>query len=360
MFDRAKAINSADWALGKPALDAHQQLNSLFAKAHYSPADQRKMLQLLGSQGLLNSDTGPWLILRKIRGSLIKRPRGGEPEIVATGRQSWIGWVELKTQAVNEEATRNTARTLQAVAADVQAVVEAEDRSALRLFNKQVLTGIGATAFNHVMLIDGNDERGIDVGLMSRAGYPIISMRSHVDDKDDYGLIFSRDCAEFEVALPSGQRLWLLVNHFKSKGYGSPASNNAKRKRQATRVREIYEQHLIDGNANVAVLGDFNEVPGNDPLSPLLGQGSTLKDISSHPQYDGQGRAGTHGNCTASGKYDYILLSPALYAIVSAAGVERRGMWGGVNGTLWPHFDEVSKAEQAASDHAALWLDLAV
>ena len=360
MFDRAKAINASNWALGKPALEAHQQLNSLFAKEVYGQADQEKIIKLFKEQGLLNSDVGPWLTLRKIRGSLIKRPRSGEPEIVASGRKSWIGWVELKTEAVNEEATRNTARTLQAVAADVQAVVEAEDRGTLRMFNAQVLKSLDATAFDHIMLIDGNDERGIDVGLMTRQNYPIISMRSHIDDEDEQGPVFSRDCAEFEVALPSGDSLWVLVNHFKSKGYGSPASNNAKRKRQSKRVRALYEQHLVDGHRYVAVLGDLNDTPDSDPLSPLLGQGSTLKDISSHPSYDGQGREGTHGNCTPSGKLDYILLSPALYSQVSAAGIERRGMWGGVNGTLWPRFDELTSADQAASDHAALWVDLAV
>jgi hypothetical protein len=32
-----------------------------------------------------------------------------------------------------------------------------------------------------VMLIDGNDERGIDVGLMTSEHLPINPMRSHVD-----------------------------------------------------------------------------------------------------------------------------------------------------------------------------------
>ncbi len=42
------------------------------------------------------------------------------------------------------------------------------------------------------MLIDGNDERGIDVGLMTRDGRQITRIRSHVDDTDK-GVIFSRD-----------------------------------------------------------------------------------------------------------------------------------------------------------------------
>nr|WP_315494476.1 endonuclease/exonuclease/phosphatase family protein [uncultured Rhodoferax sp.] len=358
MFDRAKALNGANWAEGKPALEAQKELNTLFEKPSYSAADKKRMLKLLTDNGLLKTDDSPLLILRKIRGQLIKRPRVGEAEIVASGRKSWIGWIELKTEPVNETATINTARVLHAIAADVQAVIEAEDRTTLRLFNEQVLKNVGGKPFDHVMLVDGNDERGIDVGLMTRAKYPILSIRSHVDDTDSKGIIFSRDCAEYEIGLPKGKRLWVLVNHLKSKGYGSQASNDAKRKRQTQRVRALYDAHLAAGDDLVAVVGDLNEIPGNGPMDPLLRQGSTLRDISSHPKFASEGRAGTHGNCGPSAKLDYILLSPALYAKVTAAGVERRGMWGGVHGTLWPHFEEVSNADEAASDHAALWVDL--
>ncbi|HCX82788.1 MAG TPA: endonuclease/exonuclease/phosphatase [Rhodoferax sp.] len=358
MFDRAKALNGKNWAEGKPALEAQKELNALFEKPSYSVSDKKKMLKLLTDNGLLKTDDSPLLLLRKIRGQLIKRPRVGDAEIVASGRKSWIGWVELKTEPVNETATLNTARVLHAMAADVQAVIEAEDRTTLRLFNAQVIKDIGGRPFDHVMLVDGNDERGIDVGLMTKSKYPILSIRSHVDDTDTKGAIFSRDCAEYEIELSKGKRLWVLVNHFKSKGYGSQAANDAKRKRQAQRVRELYDAHLQAGDSLVAVVGDLNEIPGNGPMDPLLRQGSTLRDISSHPKFDSGGKAGTHGNCGPSAKLDYILLSPNLYSKVTAAGVERRGMWGGVNGTLWPHFEEVGNADEAASDHAALWVDL--
>jgi hypothetical protein len=35
-------------------------------------------------------------------------------------------------------------------------------------------------------------------------------------------------------------------------------------------------------------------------------------------------------------------------------------MWGGKNGTLWPHYPEVKGPKDVASDHAALWVDLAL
>jgi hypothetical protein len=45
--------------------------------------------------------------------------------------------------------------------------------------------------------IEGNDDRGIDVGLMS--GFPVGTMRSHVDDLRNNSRIFSRDCPEYET-----------------------------------------------------------------------------------------------------------------------------------------------------------------
>ncbi len=357
MFDRAKALNMPTWADGRPALEAHAALNALFNKATYSAADKTKMLKLLKDNGLLKTDEGPLLILRKIRGKLLNRPRTGQVTVAATRRADWIGWVELKSEAVKETATENTARVIGAVNADVLGVVEAEDRTTLRLFNKSVLPSVGATLYDHVMLIDGNDDRGIDVGLLAR-GLPIVSIRSHVDDTDQDGTIFSRDCAEYEIALPGGGTLWILVNHLKSKGFGTQSANDAKRLRQATRIREIYDAHITAGHQFVAVMGDFNDTLTRAPLAPLLG--STLQDVSAFPQFNDGGRPGTHGNSTASSKIDYILLSPTLFAQVTAAGLERRGMWGGTNGTLWPHFPEVASATDAASDHAAVWVDLAI
>ena len=108
----------------------------------------------------------------------------------------------------------------------------------------------------------------------------------------------------------------------------------------------------------LAVVGDFNDTPDSDPLSPLLAGGSDLRDISVHHKFQGDGRPGTFGNGTASTKVDYILLSPALFTKVTSAGVFRKGVWGGVNGTFFEHYPEMTRAVHAASDHAALFADL--
>ena len=77
----------------------------------------------------------------------------------------------------------------------------------------------------------------------------------------------------------------------------------------------------------------------------------------SHPKFIGDGREGTHGNGTKGGKLDYIIMSPQLASRVLLGGIERRGVWGGKHGTLFPHFPEIKEPKDVASDHAALWVD---
>ena len=277
-------------------------------------------------------------------------------EIVASGRASWIGWVELKTEPVHELAMEHTAMVIRDVAADVLGVVEAENRIVLDKFSAQLLKKVGGDPYPHVMVIDGNDDRGIDVGVMTRVGFEIVSIRSHVDDTDAKGEVFSRDCPEFFVTTPTGARIVVLVNHFKSKGYGRPKESNERRKRQATRVAEIYQRLLNDGEQNVVVLGDLNDTPDSDPLSPLKGAG--LRDASEHPLFSSDGRPGTYKNGTKGNKIDYVLLSPALFNLVTGGRVFRTGVWGGQNGTLWPHYPKMTSAVHAASDHAAIYADV--
>lgn len=357
LFSRARALNQETWAEGKEILNDYSRVNALLQEPVYSEANKKAILEALTRLGLSKSDEGKFVILRQNRGSLIKRPQTGPPEIVAAGRGDWIGWVELKTESVNETATQMTAKVIQDVNADILAVVEAEDRVALGRFNEQLLKPINAT-YDGIMLIDGNDERGIDVGLLTKTGITIESIISHVDDRNNGARIFSRDCPEFTVQVNATTNLLILVNHFKSKGFGSPAASNARRKAQAKRVREIYQLRRSQGNKLIAILGDLNDTPDSDPLKPLLGAGSDLKDIFDHPQFQSDGRPGTFGNGTKSNKIDYLLLSPELFAKVTTCGVWRKGVWGGTNGTLFPHYPEMTKAIHSASDHAALWADL--
>jgi endonuclease/exonuclease/phosphatase family metal-dependent hydrolase len=354
LFDRARAMNLDSWAEGKLILEKFAKLNSLLGKSTYSATDKAQMTDLMLEMGLEKSDTGPFVILRRNRGGLLKRPRGGGIEIIAESRADWVGSFELLDEPVNEHAMLNTARVMSELGADILGVVEAESRPVLYDFNRLILTAVGGTPFHHVMLIDGNDERGIDVALMTREDYPIGLMRSHVDDRLPNGFpVFSRDCPEYEVTTPLGNHLIVMVNHLKSKGYGGTAASDAKRKVQAERMKAIYEELRDAGSDHIAIIGDLNDTPVSAPLEPLI-SGTDLKDAFTHLAFDDGGYPGTYGSCTAANKIDYLLLSPALFDKVRAGGVYRKGMWPGVRPRKWEAYDSIKRPQEAASDHAAL------
>ena len=134
----------------------------------------------------------------------------------------------------------------------------------LQKFNSQ---GLGSKKFDYSMLIDANDPRGIDVGLLTR--FEILNIRTHMFDRDQTGVIFSRDCLDTELKLPDGRSLHMLCNHLKSQGYGSQAANDAKRRRQTVRLAQILAGYNLATDF-VIVAGDMNDDPSSAALQPLL------------------------------------------------------------------------------------------
>ena len=368
LFDRAKVFND-DSDIHREVLDAHAEINTLFEKTVYSDSDKARMLVLLEQLGMLNDNEGPFVILRKIRGRLITRPRdASKPRaIVANGREDWIGWVELKTETVDAIAMLLTARVMFDVGADVLALIEAESRPVLKTFQEIMAKKLDlAETYAHVMLIDGNDMRGIDVGLATRAGFPIGRVRSHADDlKPDGHPIFSRDCPEYEVTTPSGQSVMVLANHFKSKFGGNNPASKAKRQAQSQAVAAYYARLKDEGVENIVVLGDLNDTPESDELAPLVVD-TDLRDVSDHPAFtdvefnvdNGNRGIGTYGLGNDGDKIDYLMVSPALWDKITGGGIFRKGAWPGSRPARWEVYPELIKKHHAASDHHLIWVDI--
>ncbi len=374
LFDRAKAFNEENEGEVQRVIEAVGELNGLFEKEVYSDADKEEMLRLVNELEFNRFNEGPLALVRKIRGSIFRRPRAGGIEVVATGRGTWIGWAELKTAPVDEIAVMNTGRVIRDVDADILAVVEAENRVALRQFTEFVFEKVkdeideAIRPYTEIMLIDGNDDRGIDVGLMTKEGFDIGLMQSHIHDlKPDGKPIFSRDCPEYAVTTPAGELIWVIPNHFKSKFGGNDTASVAKREAQATRVAEIYQRLRDDDCDNVVILGDLNDTPDSAPLQPLLAE-TDLRDVSELGLFDTgefKGREGTNergigtfGLGNDGDKIDYLLLSPALFDRVTAAGLFRKGAWPGSRPPRWTVYEELEEKVHVASDHHVIWAEI--
>lgn len=368
LFARPRVFNPMDWSVGKPAIEAHAEFNSLIAKPTYSDADRDRMRDLLLTLDIYTvNDHGVvrrkqtrhprWAWLRKNRGSFDRQPADPTQnvEITAKGRESWIGWVELAVETTDEMATRLTARVIDDIDAHIIGIVEAEDRPSLLRFDRDLVG-----RYQHVMLVDGNDDRGIDVGLMTKVGFDIASIRSHVDDEDDVGVVFSRDCADFEVQMADGAPLHVLVNHFKSQSGGG----GAKRARQAIRAREIVDE-LVAAGERAVVLGDFNEgqVDEETPAAnfgPLFDPDGPLVACYDLPGFDTGPRPGTFDSCSIRNRLDYIFVTKGLVPAVTGGGLFRQGLWGSrkTRPTAWDTYPDMADGHQQASDHAAVFIDL--
>lgn len=204
-------------------------------------------------------------------------------------------------------------------------------------------------SYPYFMVIDGNDDRGIDVGIMSR--FPITNIQSHVHDKNNKGVpIFSRDCPEFDITLPSGDVLGVLPNHFKSKRNGDDQESKDRRKLQAKTAHD-YAVKAKTRSPYVLVGGDLNDTPDSTSLSPLFTEG--FQDIMSHPSYP-QDRPGTYATETKTDKIDYLIMSPKLRTKLNLTGIERRGSY---HPRTWISFDTVTKPADEASAHHLIWAD---
>jgi HAD superfamily hydrolase (TIGR01450 family) len=102
---------------------------------------------------------------------------------------------------------------------------------------------------------------------------------------------------------------------------------------------------------------DTGFMPDSGAIAALTRDG-LLKDAWDHPDFDNGGYPGTYGSSNARNKIDYLFLTSELYKKVRAGGVIRKGMWPGTSPKKWEVYDTVKKPIHAASDHAALWVDL--
>lgn len=248
------------------------------------------------------------------------------------------------------EARKTIARRIEKMDLDILSVQEVEDIDTLRYFVRHELT---KPLYPHIVLIEGNDPRLIDLGLLSK--YPIGAVTSwqHITHSHTpKERVFSRDLLQVEILDHSRSRtlLTLFSTHLKShfvpfhqdQEKGKKESNE-KRKRQADAASWIIEKEMRPQSKYV-VLGDFNDAVDSTYLQPLIKNNNLnlkngligAKETRPSPSSSSPLKT-THWThrYKPSGKeaqyelFDQIWLSPSLAHVQTAAWIDRREKMGG-------------------------------
>jgi hypothetical protein len=233
LFSRAKVLNFYDHEIGSEKLKLIGKLQAEFAKDVY---DKQEII----SKYVKVKDYIKFNVMRLAPGvshyivyfSSIQNSYVVSPN----GKEDWFGFLEFKRHSFDDEAQKNTARVIRDVNADLMCIIEVENRPVLNWFNSDRLY----RRYPYNMLIDGNDSRGIDVGLYSKL--QIANVRTNVFEGPGNSRTFPRDCLEVEVKTENGDSIFVLINHFTSKWGWDTAATDDRRERQARRVSKILDE----------------------------------------------------------------------------------------------------------------------
>lgn len=249
--------------------------------------------------------------------------------------------------------TADIASRILAMDLDVLAVQEVEHVEILREFNRDYLGGL----YRHQALLEGNDPRMIDVGLLSKLRIGAIVSHQTAEHRARPGeRVFGRDLMQAEILRADGSKLLTVYNtHLKSHyvPFGEDQVEgarraNARRRQQAEVTAAILTARERKGGRFV-VVGDMNDPPESDALAPMLevdggflvnGLAAATETRPAKPESPGQGPGPAHPVWThrfnPAGPeppryelFDQIWLSPGLAPRLMSAHIERRSKHGG-------------------------------
>lgn len=269
--------------------------------------------------------------------------------IVEKAEQKEIDYRGIGLHRKDAEERKRIAQRIMAMNLDVLCAQEIEDIDTLRYFVTNELKGF----YRHIMLIEGNDPRLIDVAVLSK--YPIgaaTTWQTATHPKASGERVFSRDMLQVEILNQAGtERLFtVFVNHLKSKFVpftqdqeaGAKAAD-ARRQLQAETIARIVA-NVTRPNSAFAIVGDMNDTPVANVLSPFVAN-SQLNLVnglaravetrpappsSSPPEHSlWTHRFKPSGQPARYELFDHIWLSPSLAALQTGAFIDRRTKMGG-------------------------------
>ncbi|MGM1055505.1 MAG: hypothetical protein ACQEWG_06425 [Bacteroidota bacterium] len=350
----------------KCSKDWHTELDGLMQKRIKNNQDTERLRELSLLVGVDNSHQVPYAVLRRKAGFLFLKGKNYSKELKACELTDWNGWIALQNYPLDPIAVENKARVIADVNPDILILQEIEDRASLAEFNEEFLARY-CKPFQQTFVVQGNDKRGQEIGILTRNGYQIKSVRSHVYDLNSLGeIVFDKDLTEYEIRTAKGNSIWILATHLQEQTEDKNISDDT-RTGQAEKIAEVYNHLYSEGKKNIAVVGTLNAVSYCYSLSPLLLK-TNLKDVTKHPSFNVDFDKGKDAGYYSLGAYrmgvnikqkDYLLLSPELFTKVRSSGLNRKGIWPDKR-PMFSVYSNMNHKNHAASEHPAIWGEIEI
>lgn len=199
--------------------------------------------------------------------------------------------------------------------------------------NRNVLEDLcHSTTFKHVNYrithFDSEDRRGVDCGFIYDADRftPILETRLSVRMEDE-PYFRTRDILYIKGQVKDGKELHVFVNHWSSRREGEAITE--PRRVQAAKVLRAKIDEILhnDMNANIIVIGDFNDTPINKSLYEIVRakgqhelQSGDLVNLLIEEQNHNEGTIVHRGNWDV---FDQLIVSQGLLQGKSGLSVDK-------------------------------------
>ena len=214
-----------------------------------------------------------------------------------------------KPAFITETRKKRIADGILALDADVLCLQEVENRFSLEAFVEEYLPNSGY----EVVLIEGNDTRGIDVALLSRLTLGAVTSYRHLKFEDAQGnpQHFQRDL--LRVRVEGALQADIFIVHLKSQHGGARA--DGIREAEASAIAKVMKKELEgDPQWRAILAGDFNEIPEEKTLQILYG-------IGLHDPMEGT-KDYSYNKEPYLSRIDYTLVTPAFRGLVKTAKIK--------------------------------------
>jgi len=338
-----------------------EEFENLLIKGIRCDRDYSRMRILSNFLGFEKTQDEPLLTMKHKMGHLHIKKTTDSTQYKATYLTNWNGWIKLNSKPINDTAIKHKAKVINEVDPDILILQEVEDRASLIEFNKYFLLDQNKVKYRHIIYLETNDVFGRGIGILTKEGYRISSIKTHVNDLDSNGTpLFDMDLQEYEIKTFSGESVNILSAYLTDDLSGVEESN-MKRKVQSQKIAEVYRNLQTSKNL-AALMGTLNAPSYSDSISPLIKE-TDLKDITKHKSFEVDLDKGRGSNYFRMGAYkmgvnirqkDYFMLCTKLFKAVKKSGLCRKGVWFKKQ-PQWDMLKTIKNENHAASEHPLVW-----